>query len=112
MPDNYEKRISTNEANIQNFGLFIIESRDWMKTTSRENNEIISRLVRIETKQNEFKEYQEKCDQDREKLTDRVGVIERGESKQAGKASVINAIISACVAGGIGILTAIWGGHK
>lgn len=108
----HEKRISTNEANIQNIGLIIVEFKGWMKTTSKENNEIISRLVRMETKQDEFRAYQENCDKDRQKLIDRIGAIERDGSRQAGKASIINAIISACVAGGVAILTGIYGGHK
>lgn len=115
--DDHEKRISTNEANIQNIGLVIIELKDYMKASASDraanHTDIIQRLSIIETKQDAFKEYQENCELDRKEIADRVLIIERDDSRQAGRSSIINAIISALVAGSVTIISAFYGSfHK
>jgi hypothetical protein len=113
MGDDHERRISTNEADIKNIGGVVIELKDWMKKSSddrRKNHEdVIGRLSVIETKQNAFMAYQESCDEDRKILTDRVTEVEKSQSWNSGKASIISAILGALGGALVAILAALIG---
>lgn len=111
--DDHEKRLSVAETKIDNFDNVVIEIKDWMKNSSSDrsakHNEIIQRLSVIETKQDGFNKYQDNCDTDRKKITNRISSLERSESMQSGKVSIINVVIAACTSAAIAIVAALLG---
>ena len=66
------------------------EGRVWREATT-------STLATLVVNQVQMKEYQDTCNTERSDIKGRISKIELGESRQAGKASIINAIIAAVV---------------
>lgn len=107
-----ERMATVNQTNIANIGQTLIRIEDWMRDTSRDRQEnhemVIQDLSTIKANVIEFKKYQEKCDFERESMSDDVLDLKLKQSNQAGKASVWAIVAATITSGSIAVLSSIY----
>jgi len=94
-----QERLASLEAHKESTGKAIDAIFNYMEEGRTWRGETTACLTRLVVNQEGMKEYQVKCDSDRKDISSRVTGIEMGESRQAGRSSVITAIMAASVSG-------------
>lgn len=101
MPPSNDGRLSAVESDVKNIAKGIEDIKGFLYKTSERHTEIIGRLAVIDSKQDDFKEYTEKCELDRSQQEKRITKCENYQANQRSVAMGIAAVVSAAFTGAI-----------
>lgn len=99
--EDHERRLATNEANIENFAKSQARIEDYMKALFEQNGEIKTSVALLVKSQEGMTKYQEGCDRERRDLDKRVTETEGYQKRQMRSAGGIAAAISIVFTGAI-----------